>query len=344
MFARYFSKNYIEMGFRNIVVGNFFMKAVFLSKYGSPEFIQVKEIKIPKPNDDEVRIKVLYASINASDFEFVKGTILVRLFVGLRNPRPRILGSDFSGIVDAVGSKATQFKIGDEVFADLPFGAFAEFLCIPESKLRIKPPGMSFEQASTIGEAGVLALQGIRGKNPPQSNQTVLINGAGGGVGTFAIQIAKYYGTIVTCVDEYSKFDLMRSLGADHVIDYKKKDFTKIKEKFDLIVDIKAKKSPFAFRKVLKKNGVYRMVGGTTGRIFQTFILGSLLSMFSSKSIGILIGRPNNKEDMEFLTKLFEDNKVVPIIDKIYSLDEVSEAIRYLGEGKTKGKLVIRIN
>jgi NADPH:quinone reductase-like Zn-dependent oxidoreductase len=320
------------------------MKAVFLSKYGSPEFIQVKEIKIPNPNDDEVRVKVFCASLNASDFELVKGIVLVRLLVGFRKPKPRILGSDFSGIVDAVGSNVTQFKVGDEVFADLPFGAFAEFLCIPEGKLRIKPSTMSFEQASTIGEAGVLALQGIRGKKPPQSDQTVLINGAGGGVGTFAIQIAKYYGTIVTCVDESSKFDLMRSLGADHVIDYKKQDFTKIKEKFDLIFDIIAKKSPFAYKRVLKKNGTYRMVGGTTGRIFQIFILGSLISKFSSKSIGVLIGRPNDKDDMKFLTQLFDDNKVIPVIDKIYPIDEVSEALRYLGEGKTKGKLVIRIN
>lgn len=322
------------------------MKAIVFSKYGSPESLRLEEVASPIPQDDEVKVKIISASVNATDFELVGGNFFARISSGIRRPRHSRLGCDFAGRVESVGKDVNQFKPGDAVYADLmyqprSYGAFAEYVCIPEKSLRIKPVSMNFDEAATIGQAGVLALQGIRGKNPPSSGQHVLINGAGGGVGTFAIQIAKYYGAEVTVVDTVSKFEMMRSLGANHVIDYTKEDFTKNKIQYDLILDVIARKSANAYRRALKPNGSYRMVGGTTRRIFGTLILGSLISLFSSKKIGLMIGRPNNKEDMEFLTELFEAKKVVPIIDNKYSLNEVPDAIRYLQDGHAIGKIVI---
>ncbi|MFV2013797.1 MAG: NAD(P)-dependent alcohol dehydrogenase [Candidatus Heimdallarchaeota archaeon] len=322
------------------------MKAIVLSVYGSPDMLQFKEVEEPIPEDNEIKVKIISASVNATDFEMVKGNFFVRITSGIRRPSNPRLGCDFAGRVESIGKNVTQFKHGDVVYADLmyqprPYGAFAEYVCIPENSLRIKPESMTFEEAATIGQAGVLALQGIRGKNPPDPSQHVLINGAGGGVGTFAIQIAKYYGAEVTAVDTANKFDMMRSLGADHVMDYTKTDFTKNKKQYDLILDVIARKSVYAYRRALKPNGKYRMVGGTTRRIFGTLIFGSLTSLFSNKKVGIMMGRPNKKEDMEFLTELFEAKKVVPIIDKKYSLKEVPDAIRYLEDGQAIGKLVI---
>ncbi|MHA2030633.1 MAG: NAD(P)-dependent alcohol dehydrogenase [Candidatus Kariarchaeaceae archaeon] len=322
------------------------MKAISFPKYGSPNNIRLKEMDTPIPNDDEVRVKIVAASLNATDFEIVRGNFFVRLSGGFRKPSIKILGCDFAGQVESVGKNVTQFKLGDEVYADLmyqakPYGALAEYVCIPEKSLRMKPISLTFEEAATIPQAGVLALQGIRGKTPPHPGQEVLINGAGGGVGTFAIQIAKYYGAEVTAVDNASKSDMMRSIGADHIIDYTKEDFTKTKKQYDLILDVVAKRSVFAYRRALKPRGIYRMVGGTTGKIFQILILGSLISRFSSKKVGIMMGKPNMKEDMEFLTELYETKNVVPIIDKTYSLNEVAEALLYLENGHAQGKLVI---
>ena len=324
------------------------MKACTISKYGSPNNVQVKEVDTPIPKYNEVRVRIITASVNAADLEIVKGYLFVRLLGGFRKPKVKILGCDFAGLVESIGELVTQFKPGDEVYADLmyqkhPYGALAEFVCVPENSLRMKPQSMTFEEASTIGQAGVLAIQGIKGKIPPEEGYKVLINGAGGGVGSFAIQIAKYYGAEVTAVDSEEKFDMMKNLGADHVIDYIKEDFTKNNDKYDLILDVIAKKSVFSYRKVLKKNGIYRCVGGTTGRIFQIVFLGKLLSRFSGKKVGILVGKPNEKEDMEFLTELYETKKVVPIIEKSYILEQVPEALRHLEEGKVKGKLVIQI-
>ncbi len=322
------------------------MKAIVLSKYGSPDVLELKEVDTPSPKDDEVKVKIKAASLNATDFEIVRGNFIVRLAGGIRRPRNNRLGCDFAGFVELIGKDVTEFKKGDAVYADLmyqpkSYGAFAEYVCIPERSLRLKPESMTFEEAATIPQAGVLALQGIKGKTPPQPGQKVLINGAGGGVGTFAIQIAKYYGAEVTAVDTASKFDMMRSLGADHVIDYTQEDFTKNKNQYDLILDVISRKSVFAYRRALKPNGNYRLVGGTTRRIFGALILGSLTSRFSSKKVGIMMGRPNNKEDMEILTELFEANKVKPIIDKKYSLDNFVEALRYLEDGHAIGKLLI---
>ncbi|OLS25410.1 MAG: NAD-dependent alcohol dehydrogenase [Candidatus Heimdallarchaeota archaeon LC_2] len=322
------------------------MKAIIYQKYGSPDVLLLKEVDTPIPENDEVKVKIVSASLNATDFEIVGGVLFVRISSGLRKPSNQRLGCDFAGRVESIGKNVTEFKPGDEVYADLmyqprSYGAFAEYVCIPEKSLRMKPASMTFEEASTIPQAGVLALQGIKGKLPPQPGQKVLINGAGGGVGTFAIQIAKYYGTEVTAVDSADKFDMMLSLGADHVIDYTQEDFTKNKKQYDLILDVIARRGVFAYRRALAPKGSYRMVGGSTRRIFQVLILGSIISRFSSKKVGILMGRPNNKEDMEFLVELFEDKKVVPVIDKIYSLNQAIEALRYLEDGKAIGKIVI---
>ncbi|MHA2031682.1 MAG: NAD(P)-dependent alcohol dehydrogenase [Candidatus Kariarchaeaceae archaeon] len=322
------------------------MKAIVLNRYGSPDVLELKEVDTPIPKENEVKVKIISASLNATDFEIVRGNFFVRITSGLRKPSNMRLGCDFAGQVESVGENVTQFKEGDAVYADLmyqkpSYGAFAEYVCVPEKRLRMKPATMTFDEAATIGQAGVLALQGIRGKTPPNPGQHVLINGAGGGVGTFAIQIAKFYDTEVTAVDAPQKFDMMRSLGADHVIDYTQEDFTKNKKQYDLILDAIARKSVYAYRRALNPNGNYRMVGGTTRRIFGALFFGSLTSRFSSKKVGIMMGRPNNKEDMEFLTELFEAKKVKPIIDKKYSLQEVTEALKYLENGYAIGKVVI---
>lgn len=324
------------------------MKAIVCPKYGPPDVLQLKEVDLPTPKADEVRVKILAASLNKTDIEIVRGWFFVRLSGGIRKPSVKILGCDFSGRVESIGKDVTQFKTGDEVYADLmyqtpSYGAFAEYVCIPEKRLRMKPANMSFKEAATIPQAAVLAIQGIKGKTPPKPGHKVLINGAAGGVGTFAIQIAKYYGTEVTAVDSAEKFDLMRSIGADYVIDYTKEDFSKQGKQYDLILDVIATKSVFAYRRALRFKGEYRAVGGSTGRIFQILVLGSLLSRFSSKKIGLLLGKPNNKEDMEFLAELFETKKVVPIIEKTYPLNEVADALRYLEEGHVRGKLVIEM-
>ncbi|MFQ5976788.1 MAG: NAD(P)-dependent alcohol dehydrogenase [Candidatus Heimdallarchaeota archaeon] len=325
------------------------MKAIVCPKYGPPDVLQLKEVALPTPKADEVRVKILAASLNKTDIEIIRGWLFVRLAGGLRQPSVKILGCDFSGRVDSIGKEVTQFKPGDEVYADLmyqtpAYGAFAEYVCIPEKRLRMKPTNMSFKEAATIPQAAVLAIQGIKGKTPPKPGQKVLINGAGGGVGTFAIQIAKYYGTEVTAVDSAAKFEMMRSIGADHVIDYTTEDFTTKGKHYDLILDVVAKKSVFAYRRALRSNGRYRAVGGSAGQIFQILLLGSIISWFSSKKIGLLIGHPNKKEDMDFLAELFESKKVVPIIEKAYPLKEAAKALRYLEEGHAMGKLVVTMD
>ncbi|MFW9854913.1 MAG: NAD(P)-dependent alcohol dehydrogenase [Candidatus Thorarchaeota archaeon] len=324
------------------------MKAIVLPEYGDPDVLQLKEVADPVPRENEVNVKIVAASVNATDLEIVRGDFIVRLSSGLRQPSNTRLGCDFAGRVESIGKNVTQFERGDEVYADLmyqrrAYGAFAEYVCIPEKSLRLKPASMTFEEAATIPQAGVLAVQGIRGKKPPLSGQEVLINGAGGGVGTFAIQIAKYFGTKVTAVDNEVKLDMMRSLGADHVIDYTKHDFTKSGKQYDLILDVVAKRGIFAYRRALKPTGIFRMVGGTTGRIFQILFFGTLVSRFSSRKVGVLMGNPNKKADMDFLAERFEDKTVVPIIDKIYPLNEVAEALRYLKDGYANGKLVIKM-
>ncbi|GAF89921.1 unnamed protein product, partial [marine sediment metagenome] len=246
------------------------------------------------------------------------------------------------GEVEAVGRNVKQFQPGDEVFGDLSlcgFGAFAEYVCASENALALKSASMTFEEAAAVPQAAVLALQGLRDKRPIQPGQKVLINGAGGGVGTFALQLAKYFGAEVTGVDSTRKLDMLRSIGADKVIDYTQEDYTKSGQHYDRIIDVAARRSIFDCKRALSPKGIYLMVGGSTAAIFQAFLLGPLISMTGSKKMGALIHKPN--KDLALLKELFEAGKVVPIIDRRYPLSEAAEAFRYLEEGHAKGKVVI---
>jgi len=320
------------------------MKAIVYTKYGSPEVLQLKEVEKPTPRDNEVLIKVHAASVNRSDWEGLRGKPLYARIGGLLKPRHQILGSDIAGRVEMAGRNIRRFQPGDEVFGDiLPrMGGFAEYVCARESALALKPASMTFEEVAAIPQAAVIALQGIRDKGQVQPGQKVLISGAGGGAGTFAVQLAKLYGAEVTGVDNTGKLDFMRSLGADHVIDYTREDFTKNGKQYDLILDVVAHRSVFDYKRALRSNGSYFLTGGSVATIFQILLLGPWIRGTTGKKIRILAVRPNLK-DMVYITQLYEAGKVVPVIDRRYPLSEVPEALRYLGEGRTKGKVVITV-
>ena len=319
------------------------MKAIVYTEYGSPEVLRLEEIKKPVPKDGEVLVKVHAASVNSWDWDLVRGKpYLYRLIFGILKPKIRIIGADIAGEVEAAGQTVTQFKPGDHVFGDLSggnWGGFAEYVCAREDELVLKPASMSFEQAAAIPQAGVLALTGLRDKKQIQPGQKVLINGAGGGVGTFAIQMAKSFGAEVTGVDHTSKLDLMRSLGAVRVIDYTKEDFTQAGERYDLVLDVTAHRSMFAYSRVLNPTGTYVMIGGSVPRIFELLFIAPWIALTTKKRMGILAHKQN--KDMAFLIELFETGKIQPVIDRRYTLEEIPEAIRYLGEGHARGKLVI---
>jgi NADPH:quinone reductase-like Zn-dependent oxidoreductase len=318
------------------------MKAIVYTTYGPPEVLQLKEVAKPTPSDDEVLIKVQAVSVNRSDWEGLRGKPLYARLGGLLKPRHQILGSDIAGRVEMAGRNVRRFQPGDEVFGDiLPrLGGFAEYVCARESALALKPARMTFEEAAAIPQAAVIALQGIRDKGQVQPGQEVLISGAGGGAGTFAVQLAKLYGAEVTGVDSTGKLDFMRSLGADHVIDYTREDFTKNGKQYDLILDVVAHRSVFAYKRALRPNGSYFLTGGSVATIFQILLLGPWIKGTTGKKMRILAVRPNLK-DMVYITELCEAGKVAPVIDRRYPLSEVPEALRYLGEGRTKGKVVI---
>jgi NADPH:quinone reductase-like Zn-dependent oxidoreductase len=321
------------------------MKAIVYTKYGPPDVLQLKDVEKPVPKDNEVLIKVHAASVNDWDWGLLRGVPFVnRMMFGLRRPKFKILGGDIAGRVEAVGSKVQKFKPGDEVFGDLcesGWGAFAEYVCAGENALALKPAGMTFEQAAAVPQAGLLAVQGLRYKGKIKSGQKVLINGAGGGAGTFAVQIAKSFGAEVTGVDSTRKLDMMRSIGANHVIDYTQEDFTKNGLCYDRILDFAAHRSIFDYKRALSPDGIYAMVGGASGRFFQLAFLGPLISMTGSKKMGILMHKPN--KDLAYMKELFEAGKVVPVIDRRYSLSETAEALRYFGEGHARGKVVITV-
>lgn len=321
------------------------MKAIVCTKYGPPNVLQLKEVDKPTPRDNEVLVKIHAASLNAADLETLRGVFLIR-FVAPLKPKYKILGSDIAGQVEAVGRNIKQFQPGDEIWGDLSrcgFGTFAEYVCIPENALRLKPAGMTFEEAAAVPTAAVVALQNLRDKRPIQPEQKVLINGAGGGVGTFAVQLAKYFGAEVTGVDSTSKLDLVRSIGADRVIDYTQEDFTKNGQHYDLILDVVVHRSVFDYKRALSPKGIVVMVGGSITRVFLNMLLGSLISMTGSKKMGLVMWKPNNKEDLDFLKELLETGKVVPVIDRRYPLSDVAEALRYLEEGHAQGKVVITV-
>jgi NADPH:quinone reductase-like Zn-dependent oxidoreductase len=321
------------------------MKAIVYQKYGSPDVLELKEVEKPTPKDNEVLIKVHAASVNDWDWGLLRGKpFMNRMVFGLLKPRTKILGGDIAGRIEAVGRNVKQFQPGDEVFGDLSgcgFGAFAEYVCARENALVLKPASMTFEEAAAVPQAAVLALQGLRDKRQIQKGQKVLINGAGGGAGTFAVQIARSFGADVTGVDSTSKLDMMRSIGADHVIDYTQEDFTKNGQCYDLILDFAAHHSIFDYKRALSPKGIYVLVGGSSARMFQIMFMGPLISMTGSKKIRVLMHKPN--KDLVFMKELFEAGKVNPVIDRRYMLSEVPEALRYFGEGRAKGKVVITV-
>ena len=322
------------------------MKAIVYHNYGSPDVLGLEEVQKPTPGDDDVLIKVHAASVNSWDYDLLRGTPLVnRLLAGLLKPgRIKILGCDVPGRVEAVGRNARRFQPDDEVFGDISacgWGGFAEYVCARENALALKPSGMTFDEAAAVPQAAVLALQGLRHRGQVQPGQRVLINGAGGGAGTFAVQIAKSFGAEVTGVDSTSKLDMMRSIGADHVIDYTQEDFTQNGQRYDRIVDMAAHRSTFDYKRALSPKGVYAMIGGSTPRILQTVLLGPWISLIGSKRMGLVLHKPN--KDLPFMIELFEAGKVVSVIDRRYPLGEVAEALRYFGEGHAQGKLVITV-
>jgi len=320
------------------------MKAVVYHNYGSPDVLQIEEIEKPTPKDNEILIKIQAVSLNRSDWEGLIGKPLYARIGGLFKPKDRILGSDIAGTVEAVGKDVKQFKSGDEVFGLILNygGAFAEYTCKSEKALALKPANMTFEEAACVPQAAFIALQGIHDKGKVQPEQKVLINGAGGGTGAFAIQLAKLAGAEVTGVDNTEKLDFMHSLGADHVIDYTKEDFTKTGRQYDLILDVIATRSIFACQRALKPNGNYFMAGGSVATMFQSLLLGPLIRRITSKNIKLLVVQTDSK-DLAYITELIESGKVKLVIDKRYPLSETAAALRYLGEGHAKGKIVITV-
>ena len=319
------------------------MKAIVYEKYGTPDVLQLKEVAKPVPGEDEVLVKVHAASINDWDLGLLYGDFINRMLNGLRKPRRNILGSDIAGKIETVGKKVKRFKAGDDVYGDLSgqWGGFAEYVCAPEKSLSLKPAAMSFEEAAAIPQAAMLAVQGLIDKGKIKQAQKVLINGAGGGVGTFAIQIAKLYNAEVTGVDKATKLEMLRSIGFDHVIDYTKEDFTKNGKVYDLILDAKTNRSAFDYARSLNRNGVYVTVGGSIGHLLQVLILARLIRMIQSKHLRIVALKPN--KDLAFMNDLFEKGKVRTVIDGPYRLDQLGEAFRHFAKADHLGKIVITI-
>jgi NADPH:quinone reductase-like Zn-dependent oxidoreductase len=322
------------------------MKAAIYTKYGPPDVVQIRDIEKPVPKDDEVLVKIRTASVNPLDWHFMRGEpYVVRAMSGLTKPKITRLGVDVAGLVEAVGRTVTQFKPGDEVFGACR-GAFAEYGCTPESSLTIKPRNLTFEQAGTVSVAGRTALQGLRDKGQIQAGQKALVNGAAGGVGTFVVQIAKSFGADVTGVCSTRNLDMVRSIGADRVIDYTQEDFAKSGQRYDIFFDCFANHSLFACRRVLNSKGIYIAVGGPSGPwmigLLGRVVAGPLLSVLTSQKFVTFMAK-SSKEDLRILGELMEAGKVTPVIDRRYRLSEVPEAIRYLEQGHARGKVVITV-
>ena len=334
-----------------IETGEPHMKAVVYTEYGPPDVLEVKDIKKPEPNDEQVLIKVHAAAVNPYDWHFIRGTpYVMRMMIGgLRKPKEPRVGVDYAGEVEAVGKNVTRFKPGDAVFGNRT-GAFAEYLCARADRtLALKPANVTFQQAAGVPLAGVTALQGLRDHGKVQPGQKVLINGASGGVGTFAVQIAKSFGAEVTGVCSTRNLDLVRSLGADHVIDYTKESFTKSDQRYDVILDNVGTQPLSGFRRVLKPNGICVMIGGggpNDGRWVGAMarpIKAMVMSPFISQKIGMMMAQ-GNKDDLTTLADLMQSGKVTPVIDRVYPLSEIRDAIRYLEQGHARGKVIIIVD
>ncbi len=321
------------------------MKAIVYTKYGGPEVLQLAEVVKPMPKDDEVLVKIRAVSINDWDWANLQGVPkFFRLFSGFK-PKQQILGSDIAGVVETIGKNVKKFKPGDEVFGDLSgqWGGFAEYVCTRENKLALKSPRMSFEEAAAIPQAGMLAVQGLIDKGRIKPGHKILINGAGGGVGTFGVQIAKTYDNVeVTGVDSTGKLEMMRNIGFDHVIDYTREDFTRNGKKYDLILDTKSSRAIFAYPRSLSPNGVYATVGGSLLRLLQYFLLKPLVAMASKKHVYIVMLKVN--KDLEYMKQLYDAGKLKVMIDGPYQLKDTAKAFEIYARQEHKGKMVITVN
>jgi NADPH:quinone reductase-like Zn-dependent oxidoreductase len=327
------------------------MKAIVCSQYGPPDVLRLEEIPIPVPADDEVLIKVHAAAVNPLDSGILQGPWIARLMSGgLRAPRHKVLGADVAGRVEAVGGRITQFKPGDDVFAGLfgglfaarGLGGFAEYVCAVQDQVAMKPLNLSFLQAAAVPVAAITALQGLRDKGHIRPGQRVLVDGASGGVGTFAVQIAKSFGAEVTAVCSTGNLQQARFLGADHVIDYTVSDFTRSGQRYDLILAANAHHSVFDYRRALSPSGIFVMVGGGLPQMLQALIFAPLLSWLGARKMGSMLAKIN-QQDLIFLKVLIEAGKIHPVLDRCYPLSDAAEALRYLGKGHAHAKVVIAV-
>ena len=324
------------------------MKAIVYTQYGPPDVLQFKEVEKPVPKDGEIVVKIYAASANTLDLA-IRGPFLARIITGgLRKPKDPRLGADIAGRVESVGSNVTQFQPGDEVFGSWK-GGFAEYASMPENKVALKPANTSFEEAAAIPVAAITALQGLCDKGQIQPGQQVLIHGASGGVGTFAVQIAKAFGAEVTAVCSTRNVDMVRSIGADHVIDYTKEDVTQTGQRYDLILAVNGYHPIFAYRRALRPTGRYVLVGeGSKAHLYQALLqallLGPVLSRTGRQKMGFMGIAKMNQKDLVYLKELVEAGKVVPVIDRRYPLRETAEALRHLEEGHARGKVVITVD
>jgi NADPH:quinone reductase-like Zn-dependent oxidoreductase len=318
------------------------MKAVVYTRYGSPNVLRIADLETPAPKDGEVLVKVHAVSLNRSDWEGLRGKPLYSRIGGLFRPRRHILGSDIAGRVEAAGPGTTLLRAGDDVFADAlsHLGGFAEYVCLPESALARMPAGMTHEEAAALPQAGAIALQGILDKGRVQPGDKVLINGAGGGSGMYAIQLAKLHGAEVTGVDNAEKLEFMRTLGADYVIDYMRENFTRNGRTYDVILDLAAHRSVFAYRGSLSPGGHYLYVGGSVATLLQTLLLGPLIGRAKDKKLRLLVVR-QGVQNLAQLVELCQAGKIATHIDRRYQLTDAPEALRYFGEGHAKGKVVV---
>lgn len=323
------------------------MKAMVYTRYGTPDVLHLTDVATPTPKAGEVLIKVHAAAINKADWlALTADTLLVRLAVGgISKPKNPVLGTDVAGRVAAAGSAVTQFKQGDAVFGDLSnagFGGLAEYVAVPETAVAHKPSNLSFEEAAAVPLAGITALQGVRDKAGVRAGQKVLINGASGGVGTFAVQITKALGAEVTAVCSTRHVEMVRSVGADRVIDYTREDFTQRAERYDVIVAVNGDLPLSAYARMLRPKGTYVVAGGSMRQIFQGMLLGPFYSLTSGKTFGNLMAKANQK-DLAALAELLQAQKIKPVIDRCFPLAEAADAFRYLGEGHARGKIVVTV-
>ena len=324
------------------------MKAIVYHSYGTPEALELTEIEKPSPKPGQVLVRVHAASINSWDWDLLCGKqFLVRLIGGLIKPKHKVLGADIAGVVESVGTGVTDFNRGDDVFGDVAesgFGGFAEYISVPAKLLARKPQAMSFEEAAALPQAGLLAVQGLRFGGELKRGQHILINGAGGGVGSLALQYARHYGVEVDCVDVPEKFEMLRALGAAHCMDYTEEDYTRTGKQYDLILDVIAHRRIADYKRALKNGGTFSMIGGSMGGLLlKLMVFGPLISKAAGKKLGIMGYRPTRK-DLDLLSKLFEEGKLKPVIDRVYALEQTADAFRYFGSGKVQGKILIKIN